>query len=153
MKTGMSFQTRCQTCRQGHSWWLFLTGQGLHPTVDQRDGSSDGEEEQEGRGEGVWQGQKWFHGRLRISVGELSLQDEFVVLCRSISTHAGSKDLNQAPAVAGVLVDLFLVAVAGLASGTCPTFAEPDELVFVSGVAWCVHGATVDQIGRGVDYN
>ncbi len=80
------------------------------------------------------------------SVGDLSLQDELVILCRSLDADPGSEDLDQAPALAGVLVNLLLIVIAGLASGGDPTFAEADELVLVSGVVLGFHGVTLHPI-------
>jgi hypothetical protein len=50
-------------------------------------------------------------------------------------------------------VDLRLVPIAGLAPGTGPTLAEPDEFIFVSGVVARIHEETLSQTAHRVDYN
>ena len=80
------------------------------------------------------------------------LKDQLVILCRSVNTNSGSKDLNKAPALTGVLMDLLLISVTCLALDRCPAFAEPDELVLVSGVISRLHEASLDHIWIDVDY-
>ncbi len=64
------------------------------------------------------------------SLRKLSFENQLIVLRRSVSTHAGSKNLNEPPAILRVLVNSLLILQIRRALRTKPTFAEPDELVF-----------------------
>ncbi len=87
------------------------------------------------------------------SVHEFTLEDQLIILCGAVNARTRGKDLDEAPAVAGVLMDCLLISVACFGPCCSPTFAESDELVFVFGVSSRHNDVMLDRISVGGDYN
>jgi hypothetical protein len=68
----------------------------------------------------------------RPSRGYFSFQHQFVVLRRSVNSNPRREYLHEPPSLACVLVNLFLIIIACLTSGTQEPLTQADELVLES---------------------
>ena len=87
------------------------------------------------------------------SLRKWSFQNQFVVFSGAVGADAWGEDLNEPPAIAGVLVNLGLVALSGLGSGTKPALTEADELVlelWFHGMRECWEKGWREACGRAI---